>query len=33
VAAFLVVVPDVRVDELDEMLPAEDYDVVEQLAA
>jgi hypothetical protein len=33
VAAVLVVVPDVRVDELDEMLPAEDDDVVRHLAA
>ena len=29
----LVVVSDVRVDEVDQMVPAEDDDVVEQLAA
>jgi hypothetical protein len=33
VTAILVVVPDVRVDEVDQMVPAEDYDVAEQLAA
>jgi hypothetical protein len=33
VTPVLVVVPDIGADERDEMLPAEDDDVVEQLAA
>ena len=32
VAAVLVIVPDVRVDQPDEMLQGENYDMVEHLA-